>query len=126
MTPDEGLSAPFNSWIMFFGQFFDHGLDLVNKGGNGTVFIPLQPDDPLYLPTAPGSDDRPHFMVLTRATHRPGADGILGTDDDIRPSTNQTSPFVDQNQTYSSHPSHQVFLRAYEFDATASRSPPAG
>ena len=26
---------------------------------------------------------------------------------------NTTSPFVDQNQTYSSHPSHQVFLRAY-------------
>ena len=40
VTPDEGLSAPFNSWFTFFGQFFDHGLDLVNKGGNGTVFIP--------------------------------------------------------------------------------------
>ena len=26
-------------------------------------------------------------------------------------------PFVDQNQTYSSHPSHQVFLRAYEMGA---------
>ena len=48
MTPDEGLSAPFNSWFTFFGQFFDHGLDLVNKGGNGTVFIPLQADDPLF------------------------------------------------------------------------------
>ena len=35
------LSAPFNSWFTLFGQFFDHGLDLVNKGGNGTVFIPL-------------------------------------------------------------------------------------
>ena len=46
-TPDEGLSAPFNSWFTFFGQFFDHGLDLTNKGGNGTVFIPLQADDPL-------------------------------------------------------------------------------
>ena len=42
-----GLSAPFNSWFTFFGQFFDHGLDLVDKGGNGTVFMPLQPDDPL-------------------------------------------------------------------------------
>ena len=37
VAPDEGLSAPFNSWFTFFGQFFDHGLDLVNKGGNGTV-----------------------------------------------------------------------------------------
>ena len=28
--------------MTFFGQFFDHGLDLVTKGGNGYVFIPLQ------------------------------------------------------------------------------------
>ena len=49
VTPDAGLSAPFNSWFTFFGQFFDHGLDLVTKGGNGTVFIPLaagRPADP--------------------------------------------------------------------------------
>ena len=47
VSPDEGLSASFNSWFTLFGQFFDHGLDLVGKGGSGTVFIPLQPDDPL-------------------------------------------------------------------------------
>ena len=41
ITPDAGLSAPFNSWMTFFGQFFDHGLDLITKGGSGTVFIPL-------------------------------------------------------------------------------------
>ena len=41
IAPDEGLSAPFNSWFTLFGQFFDHGLDLVGKGGSGTVFIPL-------------------------------------------------------------------------------------
>ncbi len=56
-------------------------------------------------------------MVLTRATNQPGPDGVLGTADDIHEHTNTTSPFVDQNQTYSSHPSHQVFLRAYEFNA---------
>ena len=39
IAPDEGLSAPFNSWFTLFGQFFDHGLDLVNKGGSGTVMI---------------------------------------------------------------------------------------
>ncbi len=48
--------------MTFFGQFFDHGLDLVTKGGNGTVFIPLQPDDPLYVPGQPhqlhGADAR--------------------------------------------------------------------
>jgi Ca2+-binding RTX toxin-like protein len=113
-APDEGLSAPFNQWMTFFGQFFDHGLDLVTKGGNGTVYIPLQPDDPLFVPGSPTN-----FMVLTRATQvaGPGADGILGTADDTIEHENTTSPFVDQNQTYSSHPSHQVFLRAY--NATA-------
>src|SRR5262249_20816269 len=63
IKPDVGLSAPFNPWFTFFGQFFDHGLDLVTKGGNGTVFIPLQPDDPLFVPGSPTN-----FMVLTRAT----------------------------------------------------------
>ena len=47
VAPDEGLSAPFSSWMTFFGQFFDHGLDLISKGGNGTIFVPLAPDDPL-------------------------------------------------------------------------------
>ncbi|SEG21679.1 peroxidase family protein [Nitrosomonas ureae] len=109
VTPDEGLSAPFNSWFTLFGQFFDHGLDLVNKGQSGTVFIPLQPDDPLFDPT-PGA---PNFMTVTRATNLPGNDGVIGTGDDGRNHINQTTPFVDQNQTYTSHPSHQVFLREY-------------
>ncbi|WP_460894891.1 peroxidase family protein, partial [Ramlibacter monticola] len=110
-SPDLGLSAPFNEWFTFFGQFFDHGLDLVTKGGVGTVFIPLKPDDPLFDPT-PGAAN---FMIETRATVTmlPGPDGILGTADDTRENQNTTTPFVDQNQTYSSHPSHQVFLRAY-------------
>ncbi|MBI6954404.1 peroxidase family protein [Pseudomonas sp. CCOS 191] len=106
---DAGLSAPFNAWMTFFGQFFDHGLDLVTKGGSGTIFIPLQPDDPLYVPGGAAN-----FMVLTRATNLPGPDGILGNADDIHEHSNTTTPFVDQNQTYSSHPSHQVFLRGYQ------------
>ena len=61
---------------------------------------------------------QPHQLHgADRATNQPGADGILGTADDIHEHENTTSPFVDQNQTYSSHPSHQVFLRAYEFNA---------
>ncbi len=74
VTPDAGLSAPFNSLFTLFGQFFDHGLDLTAKGGSGTVFIPLQPDDPLYNPKS-----NTNFMVLTRATNLPGPDGKLGT-----------------------------------------------
>ena len=96
-----------------FGQFFDHGLDLISKNGaNGTVFIPLAPDDPLYVPGAPTN-----FMVLTRAQDLPGPDGMLGTADDVHSHINQTSPFVDQSQTYGSDPSHQVFLREYMIGA---------
>ncbi len=118
---DAGLSARFNAWFTFFGQFFDHGLDLVGKGGSGSVVVPLQPDDPLYQdPAGPdglpntADDVRTNFMVLTRATNLPGPDGVRGTADDVRDHTNTTTPFVDQNQTYTSHPSHQVFLREYE------------
>ena len=111
LSPDIGLSPSFNGWMTFFGQFFDHGLDLVTKGNNGTVFVPLLPDDPLYV-----EGSRTNFMVLTRATqvNGPGADGILGTaDDTTHESINTTTPYIDQNQTYTSHPSHQVFLREY-------------
>ena len=128
VTPDAGLSAPYNSWFTLFGQFFDHGLDLVNKGQSGTVFVPLPSDDPLIAgpdgvigddintPEDESLDDLPvgeRFMVMTRATNLPGDDGVIGTGDDIHDHINQTTPFIDQNQTYTSHPSHQAFLREY-------------
>ncbi|MEY2686113.1 MAG: hypothetical protein RL375_311, partial [Pseudomonadota bacterium] len=106
VAPDEGLSAPFNSWFTIFGQFFDHGLDLIGKGGRGSVIISLQPDDPLYDPLS-----QTNFMVLTRAQFE--VDPVTGE----RLYNNSTTPWIDQNQTYTSHPSHQVFLRGYEFDA---------
>src|SRR2546425_12528072 len=99
ITPDFDLSAPFNLMFTFFGQFFDHGLDLVNKGGNATVIMPLQPDDPLFRP---GVDPAFNTMTMPRATVDANHNGI-----------NQTTPWVDQNQTYTSHASHQVFLRQY-------------
>ena len=58
-------------------------------------------------------------MVLTRATNtaiHAGTDGVLGTADDVHFQNNETTPFVDQNQTYTSHASHQVFLREYTTD----------
>jgi Ca2+-binding RTX toxin-like protein len=124
-APDAGLSAPFNGMFTFFGQFFDHGLDLVNKGG-GTVYIPVTSGDSLFRSDSPSTN----FMALTRATNLPGPDGIAGDNpatavdesaDDIREATNQTTPFVDQNQTYTSHPSHQVFLREYVMSGTPAR-----
>ncbi len=168
LSPDIGLSPGFNSWMTFFGQFFDHGLDLVTKGKNGTVYIPLAADDPLYDKGADGiannyvhvedgggnplfyvsdpalnpvgapppatttvntgfavmfsddgfgadglvgtADDRPNFMALTRATVTLDANGVPQHE-------NTTTSWIDQNQTYTSHASHQVFLREYALDA---------
>lgn len=99
VAPDEGISPPFNSWMTLFGQFFDHGLDLVAKTSSSKVYIPLLPDDPLYV-----EGGNSNFMVVTRTT--PDA-------------PNLTTPLVDQNQTYTSHASHQVFLREYTGTAGA-------
>lgn len=108
IAADLGDTASFNSFMTIFGQFFDHGLDLTSKGGNGNVIIQLHPDDPLYVEGSPTN-----FMVLTRATNDPGADGLIGTADDVRDHRNQTTPWIDLNQLYTSNPSHQVFLREY-------------
>jgi Ca2+-binding RTX toxin-like protein len=107
VAPDEGLSSPFNGWMTIFGQFFDHGLDLVAKGGNGTVYVPLSPDDPLYVPGGQ------NYIPLTRVSVDAGADGRLGTADDGPGPKNLTTPWVDQNQTYGSTASKQVFMREY-------------
>jgi Ca2+-binding RTX toxin-like protein len=123
VTTDVGLSPPYNSLFTFFGQFFDHGVDQTVKSG-GTVFVPLQPDDPLItlgpdgVPNS-GDEVQPQnaFMVLTRAQNQPGTDGILGTADDTQDANNTDSPWVDQSQTYTSHSSHQVFLREYVLNA---------
>ena len=116
-SADIGLSPPNSAWMTFFGQFFDHGLDLVTKGGNGTIYMPLQADDPLIagadhiLGTA---DDLPlvalHDAVAHNDIRRRRHSGDDGTE-----SQNTTTPFVDQNQTYTSNASHQVFLREYKF-----------
>ncbi|HEV7328276.1 MAG TPA: peroxidase family protein, partial [Bosea sp. (in: a-proteobacteria)] len=102
VSADLGDTAPFNAFFTMFGQFFDHGLDLVSKGGAGNVYIPLTPDDPLYV-----QGGRTNFMVLTRATPEIGADGVVNHN-------NETTPWIDLNQVYTSNPSHQVFLREYK------------
>src|SRR6476646_3502301 len=83
VTTDVGLSPPYNSLFTFFGQFFDHGVDQTVKSG-GTVFVPLNADDPL-ITLGPdgiagnGDEVQPQnaFMVLTRAQNQPGPDGVL-------------------------------------------------
>ncbi len=122
VTTDVGLSPPYNSLFTFFGQFFDHGVDQTVKSG-GTVFVPLRSDDPLIAGPdhiLGNRDDLPanqRFMVLTRAQNQPGPDKILGTADDIQNANNTDTPWVDQSQTYTSHASHQVFVREYTLNA---------
>lgn len=83
-SSDIGLSPPFNGWMTLFGQFFDHGLDLVTKGGNGSVYVPLMPDDPLIAGadgTFGTADDLPEaqrFMTLTRANIDSRRSMVLG------------------------------------------------
>ena len=101
ITPDYNVSAGFNSWFTLFGQFFDHGLDLIPKAGP-SVYIPLQQSDPLYSPM-PG---QPNFMILTRASDPTGN------------SINTTTPYIDQSQSYGSHPAQNFFLREYAFAPT--------
>jgi len=118
VTTDVGLSPPYNSLFTLFGQFFDHGVDQTVKGG-GTVFVPLKADDPLIagadhiFGNADDLNVNLRFMVLTRGQNQPGPDTILGTADDIQDAENTDSSWVDQSQTYTSHPAHQVFLREY-------------
>ena len=119
-APDEGLSAPTNAFITFFGQFFDHGLDLIEKGDNGVVIIPLAEDDPLYDP-----DSNMNFQIMTRIQRDAGPDGVLGTDDDGSAPINKVTPHVDQNQNYSSHPSAQVLIRDYTFQTCPAQGGPA-
>ena len=39
---------PYSNWTSQFGQFFDHGLDFVNKGVDGRVQVNMLPSDGLY------------------------------------------------------------------------------
>ena len=87
-----GNAAGVNSLFTAFGQYFDHGLDFLGKGGNGTIQI-----------GAPGSVPNP--ADLTRGS----VDSIDANG--IPQHLNKTSPFADQNQTYGSNELVGQFLR---------------
>ena len=92
-TSEEGVNSLFTA----FGQYFDHGLDFLPKGGSGTVFI-----DGEDVGRGQGT---PNFADLTRGS----VDSFDG--DGIPQHLNQTSPFVDQNQAYGSNELVGIFLR---------------
>lgn len=91
-----------NEFVWAFGQYFDHGLDFIPKGGEngdgteaGTMFLGNF--------ETPGGDIP---LTLTRATPADGT-GINGVP---REYINQTSPFIDQNQAYGSNDKILEFL----------------
>nr|WP_244448768.1 peroxidase family protein [Bosea sp. LC85] len=96
--PKNGNDA--NIFFMAFGQYFDHGLDFLPKGGNGTVRIGAPGNG------APGSGNP---ADLTRGT----VDSIV---DGVPQHINRTSPFADQNQAYGSNGLVGQFLREGDGD----------
>lgn len=123
---DQGVlgGATFNEFFVAFGQFFDHGLDFISKGG-GFVAIPLSPNDPLYIDPSdpdyvPGASN---IMYLNRASlTNPSTDfdsagnllpGVVPT------YNNNTGFLIDQSQTYGSHASVNALLRQYDGNGRA-------
>ncbi len=107
-TPDP-LGNDFNALFTTFGQFFDHGLDFVKKGGNGLVVIPILPGDPLYVDPlsadyVPGVSN---LMFQSRVT----LDGTEGV--------NSTAPLIDLSQNYGSHESTKFWLKEYDVNGVA-------
>jgi Animal haem peroxidase len=100
-----------SGWQVLFGQFFDHGLDFIEKpGNNATITIPLAPTDPLYGSIGP--DGQPVYsMTISRSTPIAGT----GTDPATNPAQYQNfdSPYIDQNQTYGSTSQVTSLLREW-------------
>jgi Ca2+-binding RTX toxin-like protein len=103
--------APGNGWLAMFGQFFDHGLDLIGKGGDGTkITIPLAVTDPMYGVIGP--DGRPATSITISRANVSGFDAAGNAQ-----WVNHTSPYIDQSQTYGSNDQVTFLLRKWVADA---------
>jgi Animal haem peroxidase len=102
--------APGNSFLAYFGQFFDHGLDFIGKGADSTkITIPLAHDDPLYRapdPNVPGDLGNTKITVSRADVSGFDANGKALW-------INHTSPYIDQSQTYGSHAQMTTLLREW-------------
>ncbi|MEZ5815503.1 MAG: peroxidase family protein [Hyphomicrobiaceae bacterium] len=126
--PDPGIlgGVPFNEYNVAFGQFFDHGLDFISKGG-GYVLIKLSPSDPLYNDNPNPNDPFANTMMLSRAKlANPASDFDIDTlgnavlKDGVTPQfNNNTGLLIDQSQTYGSHVSINVLVRQYDDNGIA-------
>jgi Ca2+-binding RTX toxin-like protein len=132
--------SPSNGFFVLFGQFFDHGLDFIDKGGQGkTIKITFSESDPLYGMNGP--DGQPvHEITMARATVQsithelvadvngvaPGGTGYVTTYHDTPNYIDHTSPFIDQSQTYGSHEQLTTLLREWVADPSNGGSFHAG
>ena len=105
--------APGNSFLAYFGQFFDHGLDFVGKGAAGTkITIPLATDDPLYR--APVFDASGNMIDPGNTKITVSRADVSGFDASGNAQwVNHTSPYIDQGQTYGSHAQMTSLLREW-------------
>ncbi len=95
------------AFLTFFGQYFDHGLDFVDKGQPGFVDTVGTADFPISAPRA-------NFADGTGVD----PDGIANSGDEIAVQhVNEVSPFADQNQTYGSHDAITDILREWQYNS---------
>jgi Ca2+-binding RTX toxin-like protein len=101
--------SPSNGFFVLFGQFFDHGLDFIDKGAQGaTIRITFSESDPLYGMNGP--DGQPVYEItMARAS-------VQSIDANGPQYTDHTSPFIDQSQTYGSHEQLTTLLREWVTD----------
>ncbi|HET6240813.1 MAG TPA: peroxidase family protein, partial [Arthrobacter sp.] len=129
IMPNAGVlgGGRYNAWFVAFGQFFDHGLDFVEKGASGTITIPILAGDPLYVdPSAPAYvAGVSNIMRVSRANlANPDSDFVSGNGTGALISgvtpiyKNNTGLLIDQSQTYGSHESMNAFLREYSATGT--------
>lgn len=106
--------SPSNSFFVTFGQFFDHGLDFIDKGAQGkTIKIAFSETDPLY--GMKGPDGQPvHEITIARAS-------VQSIDANGPQYADHTSPYVDQSQTYGSHEQLTTLLREWVKDVATGK-----
>ena len=119
VVPDDSMPNPFgtNTFLMLFGQFFDHGLDFIRRGG-GTYIIDLTQLPPDIAADDPLFNSIPPMMFQGRgARYIDNGDGTYTLNNTTGTlHINKTSPFVDQNQTYGSNDVIMYLLRESVFD----------
>lgn len=106
-TNSYAADPSYSGWFVLFGQFFDHGLDFIQKPSGGpTIQIALAVDDPLYGQIGP--DGKPVTSLnISRATPSDTGPGQY---------QNTDSPYIDQNQTYGATDQITMLLREWVKD----------